>query len=252
VPYWQLHYHLVWATRERAPLITPHVEQVVHQTVFRKARELGLVLHVVGGVSDHVHVVVSIPPTRCVAEIVKQLKGASSRAAHLSASAGSDFRWQEGFAGASLARAIEYVRRQPERHTSKTIVAAYEKVGEPGECGGTQSSSDDLVRLCRRIPFSGDAGTRDARGRVGTLVAVVADASRCAPCATNVPASPWSRNCWNIGEEAIGRQRDLAPAFRHINAATHLVGRGVDYINAISPGHVDTLICRPSRQCRPG
>jgi hypothetical protein len=30
-----------------------------------------------------------------------------------------------------------------------------------------QSSSDDLVRLSRRIPFSGDAGTRDARARHG-------------------------------------------------------------------------------------
>jgi len=138
VPYWRLHYHLVWATYERAPLITPNVELEVHQIVFAKARELRLVLHAVGGVSDHVHVVASIPPTRCVAEIVKQLKGASSRAVHLSASPRSDFRWQEGYGaltlgGASLARVIEYVRRQPEHHANGTLIAAYEKVGEPSE-----------------------------------------------------------------------------------------------------------------------
>ncbi len=138
MPYWRLHYHLVWATRERAPLITPSVELVVHQTVFGKARELGLVLHAVGGVSDHLHVIVSIPPTRCVAEIVKQLKGASSRAVHLSASASPLFRWQEGYGALTLAdpaltRVIEYVRRQPEHHASGTIVAAYENGGEPGE-----------------------------------------------------------------------------------------------------------------------
>jgi len=138
VPYWRLHYHLVWATWKRAPLITASVELVVHQTAFAKARELGLVLHAVGGVSDHVHVVASIPPTRCVAEIVKQLKGASSRAVHLSASTGAGFRWQEGYGaltldGASLARVIEYVRRQKEHHTNGTIIAVYEKVGEPSE-----------------------------------------------------------------------------------------------------------------------
>jgi putative transposase len=88
--------------------------------------------------ASHLPVVVSIPPTRCVAEIVKQLKGASSRAVHLGASAGSDLRWQEGYgaltvAGASLARVIAYVRRQAEHHASGTIVAAYEKVGEPSE-----------------------------------------------------------------------------------------------------------------------
>ena len=138
MPYWRLHYHLVWATFERAPLITTTVERVVHQTVFAKARELGLVLHAVGGVSDHVHVVVSIPPTRCVAEIVKQLKGASSRAVHLGASGGSAFRWQEGYGaltlgGASLARVIEYVRRQKEHHANATILAVYESIGEPSE-----------------------------------------------------------------------------------------------------------------------
>ena len=136
--FWRLHYHLVWATCERAPLITPDVERVVHQVVFAKARELGLVLHAVGGVSDHTHVVTSIPPTRCVAEIVKQLKGASSRAVHLNASGGSGFRWQEGYGaltlgGASLARVIEYVRRQPEHHADRTLVAVYEKVCEPSE-----------------------------------------------------------------------------------------------------------------------
>jgi putative transposase len=136
VPYWRLHYHLVWATWERAPLITPNVERVVHQTAFAKARELGLVLHAVGGVADHVHLVASIPPTRAVAEIVKQMKGASSRAVHLSA--GADFRWQEGYGaltlgGASLARVIEYVRRQKEHHSSGTITAVYETVAEPGE-----------------------------------------------------------------------------------------------------------------------
>ena len=138
MPYWRLHYHLVWATWKRAPLITASVELVVHQTAFAKARELGLVLHAVGGVSDHVHVVASIPPTRCVAEIVKQLKGASSRAVHLSASAGSDFRWQEGYraltlGGASLARVIEYLRQPPEHRAHGTIVGAYEKVDEPRE-----------------------------------------------------------------------------------------------------------------------
>ena len=73
---------------------------------------------------------------RWVAEVVKQLKGASSRAVHLSAHVGSNCRWQEGcgaltIGGASLARVIEYVRRQQEHHANGTIVAIYEKMGEP-------------------------------------------------------------------------------------------------------------------------
>ena len=57
---------------------------------------------------------------------------------HLSAIAASDFRWQEGYGaltlgGASLTRVIAYVRRQPEHHANRTLVAIYEKVGEASE-----------------------------------------------------------------------------------------------------------------------
>src|SRR5262245_42760634 len=58
--YWRLHYHLVWATQQRETLITDQRAQLVAQTVYRKARELGVTVHELGGTEDHIHIVASI------------------------------------------------------------------------------------------------------------------------------------------------------------------------------------------------
>jgi REP element-mobilizing transposase RayT len=131
--YWRLHYHLVWATYTRLPLITPPRERIICQTIFAKARDLGLIVHAIG-MEDHLHVVVSIPPTLSLAQCVKQLKGASARAVNINSTEAS-FHWQEGYGaltigGRSLTSVIEYVSRQAEHHGRGTTTQAYERINE--------------------------------------------------------------------------------------------------------------------------
>jgi len=53
--YWRLHYHLVWATYKREPMIDQERERVIYGTLYRKAEELGLIIHAAGSVEDHMH-----------------------------------------------------------------------------------------------------------------------------------------------------------------------------------------------------
>jgi REP element-mobilizing transposase RayT len=81
-----------------------------------------------GGVEDHVHVLIRVPATLSISSIVKQIKGSSS---HL-ANAGEDtFKWQGGYAAFSvsrglLARARDYVQNQEERHRAGKLVRDFE------------------------------------------------------------------------------------------------------------------------------
>jgi putative transposase len=127
VPYWRLHYHLIWATKHREPLLAPVASADVHGYLRGKAIAIGCVVHAVGGIEDHVHMVVSIPPRLSVASVMQQLKGGSAH--HLRHSAPQpipEFAWQDGYgalsmSGKHLAATVAYVESQVEHHGGSTL-----------------------------------------------------------------------------------------------------------------------------------
>lgn len=134
MPYWRLHYHLVWATYRRLPLITETVEPQLYGTILGKAKELGVIVHAIGNTEDHVHVAVSIPPKLAVAECVKHFKGASAR--YINRQNPQDhFGWEKGYGALTFGdRAMEdvvaYVRNQKEHHSRNTTRASFERMTE--------------------------------------------------------------------------------------------------------------------------
>lgn len=135
MPYWKLYYHLVWATHSRAPLIVAELEPGLHNYLRGKAIDLGGYVHGVGGIEDHVHLVVSIPPRIAISKFIGQVKGASSHwVNHLTDYAGR-FRWQEGygvfsFGKRALSFVVDYVREQRRRHEEGRLVAMMERFEE--------------------------------------------------------------------------------------------------------------------------
>jgi putative transposase len=76
---WKLYYHFVWATYQRLPLITPVLEEPLYQFIRQKTDELGGYVHAIGGISDHAHLIVSIPPSIALSHYAEGIKGSSSR-----------------------------------------------------------------------------------------------------------------------------------------------------------------------------
>jgi putative transposase len=133
--YWRLHYHLVWGTYAREPLIDAEREAVIHHTLSGKAHELRVFLHGVGNTTDHLHAVLSIPPKLAVAECVRQLKGASSHAVNHMLPRPELFRWQDGYGAVTvsedrLAAVVAYATHQREHHARGTLIDALERGDE--------------------------------------------------------------------------------------------------------------------------
>jgi REP element-mobilizing transposase RayT len=135
MPFWRTYYHLIWATKQRQPIITPAIEAQLFPYLVHKATELGIHVHAVNGWTNHIHLVVSIPPRLAVAEVVKELKGASSRYINAHAPAllppTAHFGWQDGYGVLSIGErhchvAIEYVQRQKEHHAAQQTIARWE------------------------------------------------------------------------------------------------------------------------------
>lgn len=117
--YTNLLYHIVFATKERAPLITTELRPHLHQYLGGTSRNLGGIALAVGGVADHVHLMIKIKPTIAVSEFIQQLKAGSSGWANKQTR--GRFSWQSRYGAFTVSESqVEkvriYILRQEEHH----------------------------------------------------------------------------------------------------------------------------------------
>ena len=117
------------------PLIGEEIERDLHRFLRSLCEELGCSPLAVGGMADHVHVLLSYPATMTVAEIVERLKGGSSRFVNHDLRPGEFFKWQ-GHYGAFTVSAHEtnkvcrYIDNQKQHHASSTLWQSAEATTE--------------------------------------------------------------------------------------------------------------------------
>jgi REP element-mobilizing transposase RayT len=80
-----------------AALITPELQRGIFAEIQHKCRELKVHLEAIGGVEDHVHLLVRIPTTLTVADLVKHVKGASSHLVTHRLDPDAGFKWQGAY-----------------------------------------------------------------------------------------------------------------------------------------------------------
>jgi len=125
-PFTRLYCHLVWATWNRTPLIELAWEERLFGCFGATCLELQSQLIQAGGVEDHVHLLVQAPPTLCVSDLVKRLKGASSHFVSHEVRGENEFKWQGYYgafsvSGSSLRRVTDYIANQKTRHAQNRL-----------------------------------------------------------------------------------------------------------------------------------
>jgi putative transposase len=155
---WRTYYHFVWATRDRLALITPDRELLLYEYIGQKSQFLEVQLHAIGGMPDHVHLIVSIPPKIAIAEFVKRIKGGSSHYLN-ELSRDQGFTWQREYGvfslgGQQLDRAIGYVNSQKQRHQDRTLIEMLEITSEfPNGSAALSSRPANELRANGSSPF---------------------------------------------------------------------------------------------------
>src|SRR5712692_8325715 len=77
-----LDFHLVFSTKERRPLIVPAWRDRLHAYMGGSIRTLGGVPVAIGGTVDHVHLLLGLRATHRLADVVREVKVASSKWIH--------------------------------------------------------------------------------------------------------------------------------------------------------------------------
>lgn len=124
-----LHYHLVFSTKNRAPIIAPAWRGRLHAFLGGTVNTLGGTAEAIGGVVDHMHLLIGLRATHCLADVMREIKAVSSRWVH-DEICDRTFTWQEGYGAFTVGApqcpdVCEYIARQEEHHRTRTFQEEY-------------------------------------------------------------------------------------------------------------------------------
>ena len=154
----EIHLHLIRHTKNNANVLVDAVESRLHRYIRQRAFQAdGVIVHAIGGVEDHIHLAVSVPPTLNISEWIGELKGASAHFINHEICNRKTLEWQTGYGVVSfgtkdLPWVVQYVRDQKEHHARNSIHDRLERiergadeVGKPVETGCKQRNGDAEV-----------------------------------------------------------------------------------------------------------
>jgi REP element-mobilizing transposase RayT len=125
--YLALNYHLVFSTKDRRPWIAPAWRNRLHAYLGGCVRTLNGTPDAVGGVADHVHLLVGLRATHRLCDVLEEIKRESSKWVHRELGL-AEFAWQEGYAAITVSPGLRsqvkgYIARQEQHHRRRDFVA---------------------------------------------------------------------------------------------------------------------------------
>jgi putative transposase len=169
-------YHIVFSTKERAPVLQADGRPDLFRYVWGIINNLHGHLYRVNGVQDHIHILTSLHPSVRLAAFVRDIKTGSARWIKEKGVFKSFSHWQEGYAAFTCSRSdrdglIEYIKGQEDHHrrtTKKNTGSFWWKPGSnsmSATCSEVSCVSGFSAR--RRLDPSGCRATyvRPRRGR---------------------------------------------------------------------------------------
>src|SRR5262245_15414251 len=118
-PQTKLWVHAILATRGGRQLITTSLESRLQNFFHDVLIQAGCPLRIVNGMADHVHLLFLLHPRRSVGDVMRRMKGQSSRWINQNHLSIQKFAWQPGFSAFSVSesqvqRVYDYIINQKE------------------------------------------------------------------------------------------------------------------------------------------
>jgi len=128
--YTSLHYHIVFSTKNRERWIPPDIEQRIWVYLGGIAKDHKMQPIKIGGIDDHIHVLLGSPATLAPGKIAQLIKGGSSAWIHDTFPNMTGFAWQNGYGAftvskSSVSDVAHYIQNQREHHRTRTFQEEY-------------------------------------------------------------------------------------------------------------------------------
>jgi putative transposase len=128
--YTQMYIQIVFAVKRRQNLIQKKWKDELNKYICGIVNGKGQKVYAIGGVEDHIHILVSIKPNIAISDLVRDIKANSSKWINENEFVRGKFQWQEGFGAFSYAQSqldnvIAYINNQEQHHQKKTFKDEY-------------------------------------------------------------------------------------------------------------------------------
>ncbi len=124
--YCNLLYHFVFSTKGRQPWLHDETLARAHQYLGGAIRDEGGIALIVGGTSDHVHILAKLHQDKAVSAVIRNIKSNSSGWIHKTFTELPQFGWQAGYgaftvSASQVEKAREYILKQEEHHKTRSF-----------------------------------------------------------------------------------------------------------------------------------
>jgi REP element-mobilizing transposase RayT len=128
--YTQIHIHAVFAVQNRLSLIQKQWKDELHQYITGIVENNSHKLLQIGGMPDHVHVLIGMRPTQSVSDLLQDIKGSSSLWINKKQLVRGKFSWQEGYGAFSYGKSqvdsvVKYIQQQENHHKKRNFAEEY-------------------------------------------------------------------------------------------------------------------------------
>jgi REP element-mobilizing transposase RayT len=124
--FFSLHYHVIFSTKGRQRFLLGEIKQRVLAYLGGIAKENDAKPICIGGIEDHVHLLLEIPPKHAISKLVQQIKGGSSKWIHDTFDDLRAFAWQDGYSVFAVSKSgvrevIHYLENQEKHHRQRSF-----------------------------------------------------------------------------------------------------------------------------------
>jgi putative transposase len=125
--------HVVFHTKNNIKHINLEIEDELYSYIGGILKNLKSIPIQIGGTSEHVHILCTLPKTMNLADLVEEVKKSSSKWIKLKGKRYANFYWQDGYGGFSVSSfhvdvIKRYILNQKQHHLKTSFIEEYKKL----------------------------------------------------------------------------------------------------------------------------
>ncbi len=123
----KIYVHAIWSTYNRKPYLHDNVRQHLYRKMQDVVTNGRGVVHAIGGIEDHVHLLLEMPKDKALSDLVREVKTASTHwLKDVDLTTYRDFSWQIGYGAFSVSLTYvdfvkQYILKQKEHHSKSSF-----------------------------------------------------------------------------------------------------------------------------------